>query len=253
MTSKCIICDIEGSNFGNKDYLGKNYTFSKCNQCGLWWVKNISEDYEKLYETTNYWWDYHKSRGWNSIDETPRIENDLKYSLLRLPEIQKFVKSGTALEIGCSTGTMLKVLKENGFNPFGVEPNFKVAQQAIDYSDCDVFSTPEKAFDFKNQSKFDLIIALDVLEHLRDPLQNIKNWVDLCKKDGIIMIELPDSSCEGAVTHGINWDDYCIPTEHIYYFKPSHIKYIFKQLGCSLLEFSNPWTTDRMRFFFKKN
>ena len=271
MITKCIICNIDGEDFGSRPMYNKytsedpsgvssgikrHYSFLKCPNCGLWWVKDPDENYEKMYETEEYWWNYHKNRGWNSIDETPRIENDLKYSLWRLPEIQKFVTSGNVLEIGSSTGTMLKVLKDNGFNPFGVEPCSKVARQAMEYSKCPVFPNIKSVVlhDVVNwwAEKFDLVIALDVLEHLTDPVKHIKEWVDACGVGGIIMVECPTIACESAEKEGINWH-MCIPTEHIYHYNENHVIQLFDRKGCEPLEVSNPWSTDRQRIFFRKN
>lgn len=256
--NNCILCDVAGEPFGTKpdynDYtigeasgVRRYYNFLKCPKCDLWWVKDPNDNYEDLYASEEYWWDYHKRRGWNSLDEAPRIENDIKYSKLRIPEIKRHIASGTVLEIGCSTGTMLKELKDNDFHCVGIEPNHRVAKQASDYANCKVLPSLDKIY-----KKYDMLIALDVLEHIQNPLETVKNWVEKVINNGIIMIELPDASCEGAIKHGIDWD-YAIPMEHIYYYKPDHVIELFDKFGCTLIEFSNPWTTDRQRFFFKKD
>lgn len=272
MITKCILCNIEGTNLGEKvDYnhydsadpsgvsygIRKVYNYLKCQNCNLFWVKNSDEDYEDMYKTTNYWWDEHKRRGWNSIDEKPRIENDIKYSKLRVPVIKQFITEGKVLEIGCSTGTLIKELFEDKTSNFsccyGVEPCKEVAKQASEYSGRYVFPhelTEDCGMYCENY--YNLVIAIDVLEHLLDPLKHIKIWSNMIVNNGLIFVELPDANCEGAITHGVNWD-YSIPTEHPFCYKKEHIIHMFNQFDCKLIHFDNPWTTDRMRLIFRKD
>lgn len=267
MYKNCIICDTIGIDLGEKhDYnlytkedptgvtsgIRKTYHYKECPNCGLSWVDDPDDNYNKLYESDEYWWEYHKRRGWNSIDEDPRIINDIKYSVLRMEAIKKHITSGAAIEFGCSTGTLLYQLQVNGFNTTGVEPNPKVCEQAAQFGKCTVIQGDSfKCRDILQPNAYDLIVAIDLFEHLLKPIENAKIWVDLLKPKGIIMLELPDASCEGYTKHKIAWD-YAIPTEHMFNYKPDHIDEIFHRLGCETIEFCNPWTTDRMRFFIRK-
>ena len=261
LITKCILCNINGLPYGSKDgfklHLNsdnepyketRRYDYLKCPACHLWWVSNPDKDYKKLYETKEYWWLYHKERKWDAVDEQPRIDNDLKYSTWRLPVIQQYCTVGTVLEIGSSTGTMLKVLKDaGGYNPVGIEPCSEVASKAAEYSGCAVYGQVEPFI----QGEWDMLLAFDVIEHLTNPIEEIKSWTSKLKTGKVFICELPDAGCEGAMTHGVNWD-LAIPMEHIYQYQQRHIQTLLKGLGYQILEFSNPWSTERQRCIAKK-
>lgn len=264
MITDCVLCNISGENFGSKkgfqlhfkndeeDYQEREYHYLKCPKCGLWWVSDPDENYNKLYESPEYWWKYHKARKWEAVDETARIENDLKYSHLRLPIIKQFCPKGVVLDIGCSTGTMLKVLSEaGGYIPWGMDMNVSVCLQARDYSHCKVFVGLDHFINCKDTLKFNLITAFDVVEHLTNPVETIATWATLLKPDGLLIIELPDAGCEGGLTHGVNWD-LAIPMEHIYQYEKKHIKMLLEKLGFFVLQQCNPWSTERQRCIAQK-
>lgn len=256
---KCIICNVNGIQWGKKpDYnkytsddpsgktygVRKWYYLEKCPNCDLFWVSNPDTDYEKLYSTNEYWTTYQKDK-WSRPTLTERLEHDLKYSQDRTNEILKYKLFGKVTEIGCSSGTLLKCLKEKGFDPQGIELSTEVCKQAQDYSGCIV---TKDINNIKTQSQ-DITIAIDVLEHVLNPIKEIQNWIRITKTNGLIFLELPDSSCESAINGGIDWD-YIVPTEHIYYFKPEHVIKIFNGFGLHCINKTNPYTTDRQRLVF---
>lgn len=110
-----------------------------------------------------------------------------------IKNISKNIKNKTILEIGCSSGYLIKDLKAK----------FK----KINYVGADVLklsllklSKKWKEFPFlkfditKNpikNIKFDNIIMLNVLEHIKDDFLAIKNTFKLLNKNGTIYIEVP--------------------------------------------------------------
>ena len=98
------------------------------------------------------------------------------------------------LEVGCGYGYTLKKLKEDGYASFtmGIEKNKncqnKALQNKIDYFICD---DVENVKDQINKS-FDVILFLDVLEHLVEPWDLFKEISKLLNKNGTIIISLPN-------------------------------------------------------------
>ena len=271
MTNKCILCGKDGLSFGSRtDYnkydsadpsgktygIRKVYNYLKCSQCGLWWTQNVDDDYNKLYETEKYWWEHHKRMGWNTLDETPRIENDIKYSKMRRPFIKQFFNLSSIthriniLEIGSSTGTMLKEFYEDDdFNLIiGVEPNDRVANQAARFSRCSVIKNLNNGKPLDHG--FDLVVAIDVLEHIANPLEECKKWLDNLSSCGILYLELPDAGCDHAINNGVNWD--YVMHEHVYYYSKQNVIDLFKKFGCENIHCDNWLTTDRQRLVFQK-
>jgi len=96
------------------------------------------------------------------------------------------------LDIGCSSGIFLNDLEQLGFkkeNLFGID----ISEKAI--ANCKKNGI-QNAFVMDAQKislteKFDIIVASDCLEHLRDDSEAIKNWSALLKKGGTLCVFVP--------------------------------------------------------------
>ncbi|MGB5593643.1 MAG: class I SAM-dependent methyltransferase [Crocosphaera sp.] len=100
------------------------------------------------------------------------------------------------LEIGCGSGTTLKWLKENNFVNYtiGFEISETAARQAM--LDCDeiIIGNIEEQFDIlqKFEKTIDLLLFLDVLEHLREPWKVLNICKTLLSDQGIIIASIPN-------------------------------------------------------------
>lgn len=135
----------------------------------------MKQDFEKKYHDveTDHWW--FKSRR--------------KY----ITELLKNApKNSKILDIGCSSGLVLKELEQSGFdinNLYGID----ISSNAI--ANCHK-NDIKHAFVMDAQNitlteKFDIIIASDNLEHLEKETQAIVNWKDLLKTGGKMYVFVP--------------------------------------------------------------
>lgn len=135
----------------------------------------MQKEYEKKYhevETYNWWFKSRRRYLLDLLKEAPRDR--------------------TILDIGCSSGIFLKDLELQGFkmeNLFGIDISEKAIEncknngiQNAFVMDAQKISLPEK---------FDFIIASDCLEHLQDDVMAIKNWCELLKPEGEMVIFVP--------------------------------------------------------------
>ena len=97
---------------------------------------------------------------------------------------------GKLLDIGCGTGMILDLLNSYGTG-YGVELSalaIKILrgkkQKLIAQSDAN------RTMPFKN-NVFDTVTCLDVLEHIENDMDLIKEMVRICKPGGIIFITVP--------------------------------------------------------------
>ena len=97
------------------------------------------------------------------------------------------------LEVGCAGGMTGKVLKEKGFEEIvGIEVNEAVAQTGRSYYDKLIIGDVEKIILPFEKEHFDCILYGDVLEHLVDPWQVLKNHHTLLKREGTIICSIPN-------------------------------------------------------------
>lgn len=98
------------------------------------------------------------------------------------------------LEIGCGTGGTLQWLKrvKNCTWVGGVELNEEAASIAKDKLDFFISGNVERMVLPLEKCSLDLILCLDVLEHLVDPWLTVKNLTKLLKPGGALIVSLPN-------------------------------------------------------------
>jgi 2-polyprenyl-3-methyl-5-hydroxy-6-metoxy-1,4-benzoquinol methylase len=97
------------------------------------------------------------------------------------------------LEVGCAGGMTGKALREKGFEEIvGIEVNEEVARSGKCYYDKLVIGDVEKVSLPFEKEYFDCILYGDVLEHLVDPWQVLRNHHAFLKKEGTIICSIPN-------------------------------------------------------------
>jgi len=109
-----------------------------------------------------------------------------------LPEVCESV-----LELGCSSGATLRELKKERkvLRSLGVEFSSEAAERASEIFDRVLVESLD-AFDFDERletgEEFDLILALDVLEHLVDPWRVVRALSKRLSPRGVLIVSLPN-------------------------------------------------------------
>jgi SAM-dependent methyltransferase len=137
-----------------------------------------------------------------------------------------FVNIKFALDIGSSTGSLLKVMQSKfDAKVIGVEPGEIYRKYAMK-NKLEIYPSME-AMAKKNHTKFDLITMMHVLEHLDNPLEFLK---DLRKEwlaaKGSLLIEVPNTYCH---------DSYEFP--HVSAFTPHSFQEMLRLAGFQVLLF----------------
>lgn len=105
-----------------------------------------------------------------------------------IDRLKKFSAESAVLDIGCGGGAIGHALKENGFkNLFAVEvdpPSRERAESIYKVVYDDLLKVEKK--------DFDIIILLDVLEHLPDALSFLTKALEHLKPGGRLLISLPN-------------------------------------------------------------
>lgn len=116
---------------------------------------------------------------------------DAVYALvqqLRLPH------AAAILEIGCSGGPLMQRLRQQGYSDLtGID----VSQPAIELAQArgvpNVSVMDGAALTFAD-ARFDLVIASDVLEHIEDEAQALREWARVLRPGGQLVVFVPAHS-----------------------------------------------------------
>ena len=102
------------------------------------------------------------------------------------------------LDLGAADGSVARALKKRGCTVWGIEQDEQAAEAALQVCDRLIVADLEtkEAFEPLGSETFDVVLALDVLEHLRNPAPVLRCAVSYLTPVGIAVVSIPN------VTHG---------------------------------------------------
>lgn len=112
------------------------------------------------------------------------LKHKTKGKLLGFSYIKKALQNNAALDIGCRDGYWSKRLLAKGYNvkSIDIEPHYRPAKQ-VDIN---------KGLPFENNS-FNVIWCSEVIEHLNNPQESIKEMIRVAKDKATIVLTTPNS------------------------------------------------------------
>jgi len=133
-------------------------------------------DYEKLYHQIE------KKHWWNCS------RRDFIYKLIHANKTDKGIK---ILDIGCSTGVLIEGLnKLTSAEIFGIDVSDNAINACREGGLINTRVMNGEKLDFEN-STFDVVIASDSLEHIKDDQKALKEWYRVLKNQGKLIIFVP--------------------------------------------------------------
>jgi 2-polyprenyl-3-methyl-5-hydroxy-6-metoxy-1,4-benzoquinol methylase len=142
--------------------------------------------------------------------------------------ILPFHKEGRILDVGCNNGLYLHLLKDLGWQVWGVEIDRNACKLAKEELNINIFCGNLEEAGF-SEAFFDVVRLNQALEHIPDPKKTIKEARMVLKKDGKIYISVPNARSFASFLFGDAWLG--TGTDHIQGFTPCSIKYLCADLG----------------------
>jgi SAM-dependent methyltransferase len=154
-------------------------------------------------------------------------------------------KDYKVLDIGCATGGFLDYLDSKGFkNLSGIDPIVKYVYRAKSKHNIKIGSA--ESIPFKDKT-FNLVVMDQVMEHLADPKQAIKEVKRVLVDGGLLCLGIPDAS---RYKKNYFFDFFWfLMREHIQHFDIEHLKLLAGIEGFELLsysEFETPMMSKKM-------
>ncbi|AUJ49883.1 methyltransferase [Brachyspira hyodysenteriae] len=167
---KCYLCDYEGYMKIKSNVNGRNILY--CPNCTLEFMSPQTSDEElnKIYSAKNY----PTCSFDNGINENPITLMKRKTFNEVLKKILPYCNYGNLLDIGCSSGLLLEEAKSFGFDTYGIEISeyaSNIAKKRIGSNRIHSGTLETSNF---NKNFFNVITMIDVIEHVRNPIETLK-------------------------------------------------------------------------------
>ena len=174
-------------------------TLFECHDCGLGFRHPIRQqsDYEELYE---------------SAAETVWPSGPLRSDQLRIKSlIESRAGAKSVLDVGCYDGGLLNALAAR-FEKFGVEASTRAAEVARRRG-IEILGSKISGLSLLQQ-RFDVVCAVDVIEHVPDPAEFARALLRLLNPGGLLLLSSGAiDTAAWRVAGGGYW--YCSIAEHI--------------------------------------
>ena len=144
---------------------------------------------------------------------------------------QTGVIGGKLLDVGCGTGAFLNVMKKEGWEVLGLEPDDEARELARKLYRLTVFEASQ--LDQLPAANFDAITLWHVLEHVHDLHAYVEQLKSLLKPSGKLFIAVPNYQSLDAQIYRRDWAAYDVP-RHLYHFTPKAMDFLMKAHGLNI-------------------
>ncbi|HOL22472.1 MAG TPA: class I SAM-dependent methyltransferase [bacterium] len=138
-------------------------------------------------------------------------------------------EGGYLLDVGCGCGEYIVFLKQLGWNVFGIDTNLQAVINGKKAYGLDIFCGEVLDAKFPDNF-FDTITMHAVLEHISEPIITLKELRRILKKDGEIIISVPNVWNWEKILFRKFWWGWDTP-RHIWHFSPISIKKLLEKTG----------------------
>lgn len=137
-------------------------------------------------------------------------------------------KTNRLLDIGCGAGTLLRAARRAGWDAEGLE----VSIVAVEHLRADGFKVfqGELAEASYPEGHFDVVMAIEVLEHIAEPAQLVEEIARILRPGGLMWATTPHGRGLSARLLGLDWSA-VNPPEHLQLFSLEGVRRMMRRAG----------------------
>ena len=158
----------------------------------------------------------------------------------------------SVFDIGFGFAQALKYFKSKGLKVSGLEPSPEGVAYAKS-NGINTFHSGIENFDVVGDEKFEMVMLLNVLEHLREPEKTILNVKEnLLTKNGLFVIEVPNdfNDFQEVANKEYDLDEWWVlPPNHINYFSHDSLQKLLRGCGFRIVEATSLFPLDIFLLF----
>ncbi len=199
------------------------FTTVTCNRC-LYTYRSVSPSYawfRKCWKAIST----KKLEVFNPEMEEIRKTRYAKYFDFLAP----YLSGKKVLDIGCGYGSGANLFKEKGCDVEVIEAEDDKAHYVKNARRIPVRGRSIEEYLKNSPSQYDLVLMVQCLEHLDDPISVLENLAKLSKPKGILYIEVP------ILWNSVTWSDALYLTHKVNFAK-EHLTHLCERNGLEILK-----------------
>lgn len=226
---RCILC---GGAKRKPLFEGERWVVHACTSCGLGFLdpRPSPEEIKDLYNQDYFHDNYDRA----AEPDTPELRKMLNLKTSHIRFFRRRKPKGRLLDIGCGYGYFLAACRERGYQVQGID----VSEWAVKYA-TEKLHLPVVAGDLRDhalfQREFDVITMWHFLEHIPDPhsaLNAAKKWL---KRNGVLVVEVPNYEGTDAQKRWQDWEGWCLP-HHLWHFTKKSLTLLLQMHGFRVIK-----------------
>jgi SAM-dependent methyltransferase len=182
------------------------------------------------------YWLSHQEKDLGQPNIGVRARTDLPERCLRwLRTLLKYkLPPADVIEVGSGHGGFVALLRWAGFEAVGSELSPWVVQFSSRIFQVPIVNAPIEELALPARSQ-EVVVLIDVLEHLRDPRLGIARCAELLRDGGVALIQTPvvpeQRSYEDLQRSGDRFLEMLLPEEHLYLFSRPGLAQLLAEFG----------------------
>jgi SAM-dependent methyltransferase len=214
-------------------YTKNQCTIWQCVQCGLGRAETRNFNPNEYYTD-----DYFSGRRADGYADYQGAENVLRREFAHSVQFVREHKSdGRLLDIGCAYGFFLEEAKPF-YEVAGIELAEAAARSCRERGLRVVTGIADEVA-FAHLGMMDVIVLLDVIEHLPDPRATLTLCAHHLNPDGIVVITTGDFDSRYARLAGRHWR-LMTPPQHLWFFTPESLRRMLQTIGLQMESCDHP-------------
>ncbi len=189
--------------------------------------------------------------------EPKAIQYGIGHTRLRKTlELVGYISGKRVLDVGCATGYLGTKIKEKENTVVGIDISQSAITRAKDVLDDAICVDTEQQWPILPHSPYDLIIMSEIVEHVFDPVQVLKQALRNLTDDGQIIITTPNFM---KWTHRLKFlfgnfaytDQGALDFGHIRLFTYKYLHQLVKDSGCKVVKENHIIFPSKLTCFLK--
>lgn len=228
VNNPCCVCDSTKSSllfeteFPQYGYPG-SFAVRCCDRCGLLFNSpRVSDDaLSTLYDAGYY---FHQRDDASEIQRIVPMYRRVSFL------VEQRVPCKNALEIGSGNGYLVALMQQMGWTIHGVDLSpIAVARSEETFGVKTFLGDLEEFAETVMQPRYDLVLAIDLIEHIGDPSAFMEGLRRVVKPGGLVYVDTPNADSRNLAPFGHEWKGF--NPYHIYLFTPQNLDRLLERHG----------------------